>query len=142
MIPAMEVIAEILLQALVWLLEIAGEFLLQMVFEGVAELFGHAVKKRSKRTTPMRPEIAALGYALFGALAGGASLWLMPHLFIQSEPLRFVNLIVTPVLSGAVMGWMGSWRRRHDKSTVRLETFAYGFCFAFAMAVVRFAGGR
>ena len=138
----MEFIAEILLQVLVWLLEIAGEFLLQMLFEGLAELFGHAVKARSRRSEPLRPELAAIGYVLFGAVSGAISLWLMPSLFITSQPLRFVNLIVTPLLSGLVMAWMGSWRRRHDKNTVRIESFAYAFCFAFSMAVVRFTFGH
>jgi hypothetical protein len=138
----MEIIAEILFQIVAWLFEIAGEFLLQMLFEAVAELFGHAVKAKSRRSTPMRPEIAAFGYALFGALAGVASLWLMPNLFIESKPIRFANLIITPLLSGLMMGWVGSWRRRHDRNTVRIESFAYGFCFAFAMAVVRFVGGK
>ena len=138
----MEVIAEILFQILAWLFEIAGEFLLQMLFEGIAELFGHALKAKTRRKTPVRRELAAVGYALFGALAGVASLWLMPDLFIRSDPVRFANLIITPVLSGLVMGWLGTWRRRHDKNTVRIESFAYGFCFAFAMAVVRFLGGK
>ena len=139
----MEIIAEILFQILAWLFEIAGEFLLQMLFEGIAELFGHALKARSpRRKTPLRPELAALAYAAFGTLAGVASLWLMPNLFIKSDPVRFANLIITPLLSGLVMGWMGTWRRRHDKNTVRIESFAYGFCFAFAMAVVRFVGGK
>jgi hypothetical protein len=137
-----EIIAEILLQVLAWLLEIAGEFVLQMLFEGLAELFGHAVKAGSRRSEPVCSELAAIGYVLFGAVSGAASLWLMPNLFIRAAPLRFINLIATPLLSGAVMGWVGSWRRRHDKRTVRLESFAYGFCFAFSMAVVRFVFGR
>jgi hypothetical protein len=140
----MEIIAEILLGLFGWLLEIAGEFLLQMLFEAIAELFGHVFKASAPRRdkAPLRPELAAVGYVLLGAASGAASLWLMPTLFIRSEPLRFVNLVVTPLLSGATMGWIGSWRRRHDKTTLRLESFAYGFSFAFAMAVVRFVFGH
>ena len=138
----MEIIAEILFQILAWLFEIAGEFLPQLLFQGVPQMSGHALKANSPRKTPVRREWAAVGYALFGTLAGAASLWLMPNLFIKSDPVRFANLIITPLLSGLVMGWMGSWRRRHDKNTVRIESFAYGFCFAFAMAVVRFVGGK
>jgi len=140
----MEIIAEILLGLFGWLLEIAGEFLLQMLFEAIAELFGHVFKASVPRRdkAPLRPELAAVGYVLLGAASGAASLWLMPTLFIRSGPLRFVNLVVTPLLSGATMGWIGSWRRRHDKTTLRLESFAYGFSFAFAMAVVRFVFGH
>jgi hypothetical protein len=140
----MEIIAEILLALFGWLLEIAGEFLLQIFFEAIAELFGHVFKASVPRRnkTPLRPELAAVGYMLVGAASGAASLWLMPTLFIRSEPLRFVNLVVTPLLSGATMGWIGNWRRRHDKTTLRLESFAYGFSFAFSMAVVRFVFGH
>ncbi|HMC15044.1 MAG TPA: hypothetical protein VKI18_05400 [Albitalea sp.] len=145
----MEIIAEILFTVFGWVLEIAGEFLLQMLFEGIAELFGHLFKVKifgakspHRAKPPLRPELAAIGYVVLGAASGAASLWLMPTLFIRSEPLRFVNLVVTPLLSGATMGWIGSWRRRHDKTTLRLESFAYGFSFAFSMAVVRFVFGH
>ena len=140
----MEFIAEIVFALFGWLLEIAGEFLLQMLFEGIAQLFGHVFKASATRSarTPLRPELVAIGYVALGAVSGAASLWLMPTLFIRSEPLRFVNLVVTPLLSGATMGWIGGWRRRHDKTTVRLESFAYGFAFSFSMAVVRFVFGR
>jgi hypothetical protein len=140
----MEIVAEILFALLGWVLEIAGEFLLQMLFEGIAQLFGHVFKASVPRRakTALRPELGAIGYVILGAASGVASLWLMPALFIRSEPLRFVNLVVTPLLSGATMGWVGSWRRRHDKTTLRLESFAYGFSFAFAMAVVRFVFGH
>ena len=139
----MEIIVEILFGLFGWLLEIAGEFLLQMLFEGIAQLFGHAVRKRApQRTQAARPEWVAILYVVLGAASGAASLALMPTLFIRSEPLRFVNLVVTPLLSGATMGWIGSWRRRHDKTTLRLESFAYGFAFSFSMAVVRFVFGR
>src|SRR3954468_3578711 len=111
----MEFIVEILFGLFGWLLEIAGEFLLQMLFEGIAQLFGHAVQKRApQRTKATRPEWVAVLYVVLGAASGAASLALMPTLFIRSEPLRFVNLVVTPLLSGATMGWIGSWRRRHD----------------------------
>jgi hypothetical protein len=137
----MEFIAEILLHVLAWLFEIAAEFLVQIVFEGLAELLGHAIKSRSRRTEPVRAELAALGHVALGAACGAASLWLVPSLFIRTEALRFVNLAVTPLACGAVMGWAGAWRRRHGKDIVRLESFAYGFCFAFSMAVVRLVFG-
>jgi hypothetical protein len=139
----MEFIAEILFALLGWVFEIAGEFLLQMLFEGIAQLFGHVFRANvPQRDKTLRPELTATLYVLLGAASGAVSLWLMPNLFIRSMPLRFVNLVVTPLLSGATMGWIGSWRRRHDKTTLRLESFAYGFCFAFSMAVVRFVFGH
>jgi hypothetical protein len=83
-----------------------------------------------------------IGYFIFGTIAGGLSLLVLPALFIQAYWLRIVNLVLTPCASGLVMAWVGSWRRRHEKEVIRLETFAYGFCFAVSMALVRFVWGH
>jgi hypothetical protein len=37
---------------------------------------------------------------------------------------------------------IGTWRRQRDKEVIRLESFAYGFCFAFSMALVRYTFGQ
>jgi hypothetical protein len=33
---------------------------------------------------------------------------------------------------------VGSTLRKRDKKTIRIESFGYGFAFAFGMAVIRF----
>jgi hypothetical protein len=52
------------------------------------------------------------------------------------------NLPLTPLASGLIMEAIGSWRRRRERNVLRLDTFAYGFSFALAMAVVRYAFGN
>ena len=69
-------------------------------------------------------------------------MWLVPTLFIKTPWLRIANLALTPLAMGLLMDAVGSWREQREKAVLRLETFAYGFSFAFAMAVVRFAFGR
>lgn len=138
----MEIFAEIILQVLGWIFQFLGELLLQVLFEAIAELFGHAVKEPFRRPRPVRPWLAAMGYLIFGAAAGGFTVWLVPELFIKAQWLRTANLLLTPVVAGLVMEAIGSWRERRDKEVLRLESFAYGFCFAFAMAVVRYAFGK
>ena len=138
----MEVIAEIILKILGWIFQFLGELLLQMVFEAIAELFGHAVKEPFRRPRPIRPWLAAIGYLIFGAAAGGLTVWLLPELFIKAEWLRVANLLLTPLAAGLIMEAIGSWRERREKEVLRLESFAYGFCFAFSMAVVRYAFGK
>jgi len=134
-----EIIGEIILQVCGWVLQFFGELLLQLVCEAVAELCGHAVKEPFRRPSPVRPWLAAIGYLIFGAAAGGLTLWLVPELFIKAEWLRVANLLLTPLAAGLIMEAVGSWRESRDKEVLRLETFAYGFCFAFALAVVRYA---
>ena len=121
------------------LFEIFGELLLQIVFELLAE-FGWRVASAPFRKSP-HPLVAGIGCAVFGGIAGAISLWLFPHLFIGSPLGRVANLVVTPVLAGGAMAALGAWRRRHDRSTVLLDRFAYAFIFALAMGLVRFRFG-
>jgi hypothetical protein len=132
-----EIIAEIVLQILGWAFQFFGELLLQMIGEAIAELIGHSLKEPFRRPQPAHPALAAFGTLIFGAVAGAISLLIFPDLFIKLEWLRVLNLALTPLAAGALMAWIGRWRRRHEKEVIRLESFAYGFCFAFAMALVR-----
>ena len=121
------------------LFEIFGELLLQIVFELLAE-FGWRSLQQPFKQAP-NPLLAGVGYALFGAVAGGLSLWWFPNLFIGSPVGRIANVIVTPILSGAAMAALGAWRRRRDQPTILLDRFAYAFIFAMAMALVRLRFG-
>lgn len=137
----MEIIIELLLQIFGFLFQILGEFLLQLVVEVIAELFGQRAKQTWQREMPVSAWRAAAGYAAIGAICGAISLWFVPILLLAGGGLRLANLLVTPVLVGALMGAMGAWRRRVGWARIRLDTFAFGFCFAFAMALVRFIWG-
>lgn len=138
----MEAIVEIVVQLVGWLLQFLGELLVQLVSEAVAELIGHSIKEPFRRPQPVRPWLAAIGYLIFGAAAGALSLWLVPELFIKAGWLRTANLVLTPLAAGLMMEAIGAWRERREKEVLRLESFAYGFCFAFSMAVVRYAFGK
>lgn len=83
-----------------------------------------------------------IGYGIFGAIVGAISLWLLPALFISVEWLRIVNLMATPLVAGLMMERLGAWREKKDQETIRLDTFAYGFIFALAMALIRFTWGH
>lgn len=137
----MEIIAELIFQVLGAILQFLGEILLQVIFEFIAELLGHSLKEPFRRPRPIHPWLAALGYLIFGAIAGAISLWVLPALFITSQPLRIANLVITPLVAGTLMAYTGTLRRRHSQETTRLDTFFYGFCFALSMAAVRFAWG-
>lgn len=124
---------------LAFLFEILGEILLQVVVEALAELGLHSL------TAPFRkrpnPWMAGIGYSIFGAGAGagGLSLWLLPAHLVTGEPLRILNLVVTPVVVGLIMSLMGAWRAHRGDPLLRLDRFAYGYLFALSLALVRFA---
>jgi hypothetical protein len=137
-----EIIAEIIVQIVLWILQLLGELLLQVFGELIAGLVGRRAKESFRRLQPFRPWLVAIGYGICGAVAGAISLWLLPSLFISALWLRIVNLIVTPLLAGLLMERLGAWREMKNMATIRLDTFAYGFVFALAMALVRFTWGH
>lgn len=134
----MEIFAEIIIQVVGWILQFLGELLLQAAGEFIAELIGRSLSEPFRRPKPLHPWLAAVGYIIFGALAGAISLWVIPTLFISAPWLRLVNIFLTPFVAGILMATLGSWRERHEQETIRLDSFVYGFFFALSMALVRF----
>ena len=125
----MEFIAELILQFL-------GELLLQLVFESLAKLGFRSLASTVSR--PRHPALAIIGFVLWGAIAGGISLWIFPTSPIADVRWRQVNLFLTPVLVGGIMMGIGRRRSKRGQLVVRLDQFSYAFVFAFAMAVVRY----
>src|SRR5678816_1739861 len=117
------------------LFEFFGELLLQVVGEVLFELGLHGLAAPFRKAA--NPYLATIGYVLFGALAGGLSLWLFPSLFIHSHAGRIANAVVTPLIAGGVMVAIGAWRRGRGQQPVLLDRFAYGYLFALVMALVR-----
>jgi hypothetical protein len=115
--------------------EILGEFLLQVLGEALVELGFHSLAEPFQK--PPNPWLAAIGYALFGAILGGLSLLAFPNNLVP-EPWRLVNLVATPFAVGGLMVAMGAWRARRGQPVLRIDKFAYGYLFALALALVRF----
>lgn len=132
---------ELLAELLAGLLELVGELILQLLLEGLWELGLHCVHKRRGPRRPWSPWLAGPAYAALGALTGILSLWMFPNVLIDTPWVRVLNLLLTPILAGALMAAMGAWRRRRQDTVIRLDKFAYGFLFALAMAAVRLTWG-
>jgi len=119
--------AELFLEVL---LEFAGEALLDLALRAVAEVF------ESFRVAG--PVIASVGYTLLGALAGRFSLLIFPHPLVHPSRLHGINLLVSPIVTGLVMSLIGSTLSRQGKKVTQIESFRYGFAFAFGMALIRY----
>jgi len=122
------------------LFQLLGELLLQVVLEILFELGLQSIAAPFRRKP--NPLFAAIGYALFGAMAGALSLVVFPTLFIVSHSGRLASLAFTPVFAGGAMVAIGAWRRSRDQELIRLDRFAYGYLFALTMALVRFNFGH
>jgi peptidoglycan/LPS O-acetylase OafA/YrhL len=118
------------------LLEIFGEVLLQFFAEALFDLISRAVAEVF-RNSEIKNRSAFAGYALLGVFAGAVSVFLLPHPLFHPARIRGVSLLISPLLTGALMAIIGSMLRRHDRETVRIESFACGAIFAFGMALVR-----
>jgi hypothetical protein len=112
-----------------------GEILLQIFIEALAELGLHAVAEPFRRRP--HPGMAGVGYALFGAVLGAASLLVFPAHFAHGAWL-IVNLAVTPVVAGLLMCLAGRWRARRGQALLRIDRFASGYLFALSLALVRY----
>jgi hypothetical protein len=118
-----------------FLLELLGELLIQIVVEFLVELGIHSIGEPLRK--PPNPWIAAIGYALFGAIIGGLSLLPFPH-NLMPEAWRVANIVLTPLAAGLAMMGMGRWRTRRGDTRLRIDRFGYGYLFALSMALVRY----
>jgi hypothetical protein len=124
------------------LLEIILELLLELLLQLACEtLVLAAIQKRwtkfwTRKTSS--PFLALPIYVGFGVLTGWLSILIIPRSFIRSSSLHGISLIITPSLAGAAMWGIGRLRRRPVGAKARLDTFGYGFAFAFGMAIIRF----
>lgn len=118
--------------------ELVLEFILAAFFELLAEIglrsFGEPFRQRESRN----PVLAAIGYLMFGAILGGISLLVFPNSFVRSESFHGISLFISPILAGFFMSLIGRIRKQQGKSLLRLDSFIYGFLFAFPIAAVRF----
>jgi len=121
---------------LFFVLEFFGEFLLELIIEALFESGAHAVPPRYRKET--NPILAAIGYGLFGAIAGGLSLLVFPHLAIRNPTLQLANLSLTPFAVGGSMALIGHWRAAKGQNGVRFDRFAYAFLFALGMSLSRY----
>jgi hypothetical protein len=127
----MEILFELFFEVILeFLLQVVAELLWELGLRGLAEVF----RKRETHS----PVLAFLGYALLGLLTGGLSLLIFPHRFIRRTTFHGISLVITPLLAGLAMSGVGMLRRRQGKSVMRLDSFSYGFIFAFGMALIRF----
>jgi hypothetical protein len=117
--------------------EIFFELLLQIVGEVLVEGLIHGISGAGPRKAVNT--IIALGFYLsLGALIGLLSLLIFPQSFVRSSRLPGISLIIIPLLAGLTMAGIGRIRRQQGHAVLRLDTFGYGFVFAFGMALMRY----
>lgn len=108
-----------------------------MLAEG-AGLLSRLIRRFRVSVRRSNPIVATVVFALVGLGLGFFSVVLAPHPLLHPSRFHGVSLLISPVISGLVMAWIGrAWRRR-GRDAVQIESFSYGFVFALAIALVRF----
>lgn len=118
------------------LFEILGELLLQLFGESLVEIGLQALAEPFRKSP--HPWLAAPGYLVFGAVAGGLSLLLFPNYLMPTQSWRVYNAALAPVAAGLCMMALGAWRARRGQPVLRIDRFWYGYLFALAFGLIRF----
>jgi hypothetical protein len=122
--------------------ELLFEVLFQVVVEALVALIVQSLRNVFEEPDAVNPILAAIGYLLLGIVFGFASLLLFPHPLFHPSKFHGISLVISPVITGLVMSWVGSTLRRRGRQAVRIESFGYGFTFALGMAIIRFTFAR
>jgi hypothetical protein len=127
-------VEDLLVALLEILLEIFGEFLLQIFFELVAEALSGLINPRRQSS----PAVSAVGIAFVGGISGLFSAWLFPHRLIAARAvLPGLSLLLAPLATGSTMHFLGKRLSRFGRNPSNLATFWGGVLFAFSMALIR-----
>lgn len=132
-----------------FLLELLGVFLeplieaiFQYLIAGLIDLLLRSMGEVFKGFETQRPSRAFCGYGFFGIILGSISLLLFPHHLVHPAKIPGISLLISPVLTGLMLWGTGAILRRQNKKVTRIESFGYGFAFAFSMAFIRFFFAR
>jgi LytS/YehU family sensor histidine kinase len=121
------------------ILELFGEVILQVLLEAVGSLFVRIIGNAFDGVGSESPILAAVGYLALGLVAGLASLFFLPHHLGHPSRFHGISLLISPLITGLIMSQVGAFLRRKDRTTVRIESFLYGFTFALGIAIIRLA---
>lgn len=116
-------------------IQLLAELLLQLMFEGVADL---TFRKW------LSEEPGLLRFAIFtalGTISGLLSLLFFRHHLVVDFTLRLLALFIIPVLVAFLMAKIGRMRRKRGGADHSLEHFfaSWGFAFAFGLMRTAFA---
>ncbi len=119
-----------------------AEVLFEVIFEiagvGLASLLMRATSKLFNTISELNPIATTFVLGALGLLVGSLSVVAYPHPLVPPSRFHGVSVIVSPLITGFAMSQLGRLLRNHGRKVMPIETFGYGFVFAFSMALVRF----
>jgi len=113
------------------------ELVVQLLFEVVLDFAIRWLRSELAKLPYLSAILSGMGYFLIGVVAGFFSVLAIPHPIVHPSRFHGISLLLSPLATGLAMSLIGRLIRRQGKETVRIESFNYGFTFAFGMALVR-----
>ncbi len=119
-----------------FIIEILVEFLIQFFIELLVEVGAHGLKSDQPR---LHPAIAFVVYVVLGAGFGFLSYIFFQQRLLSHPYAQYANIVITPIFVGLAIGAVGAWRSKRGTEPVILDKFLYGYTFALAFAIARYA---
>lgn len=123
----------ILEMILTFLWEIFANLLAQILLELGLRSLVEPFRKSEER----HPVLAFIGCILLGTAAGYLSLVFLPYQLFHAKHLQGYSLFFVPFTCGVSMAALRRLRKRQEKPLVFMDSFTYGYTFAFFMTFVR-----
>lgn len=111
------------------LANLLAQFLLEVGLRSLVEPF--------RKSEARHPVLAFIGCILLGTAAGYLSLLLLPYQVFHAKYLHGYSLFLVPLACGVTMAGLRRLRERQEKPVVFMDSFTYGYTFAFFMTFVR-----
>jgi hypothetical protein len=118
--------------------ECLSEFLFELILSLLADALSRLVRRFFVSTRRVGMALTTVIFAFAGVAAGFVSVWIFPHPLVHPSRIHGMSLILSPLAVGGFMAFLGQGIRRRGRRSAAIESFRYGFIFAFAMAMVRF----
>jgi hypothetical protein len=129
---------ELLSGLLSMIAEVLFEAFLQIIMEFLAVLLLRGARTAFSAITRLGLPVSVFVSGILGLVAGILSLFVFPHTFVHPSRVHGISLLISPLLTGLFMWWVGGSLRMRGKNPAEIESFACGFVFALGMALIRY----
>lgn len=128
---------DLLLAILGAIFEVFGEALCELLLGEIIALIARALRRFRVTIRRSNPVLAGAAFILLGIGIGFLSVLALPNPLVHPSKVHGISLLISPLIAGLMLGYVGRVVHRRGRIPVRIESFSYGFLFAFPFALIR-----
>ena len=129
---------DLLLAFLEPLFELLAEFLLELAFGLFLSFLWRKVRAARWKSRRISLWLILPFLGVVGASVGWISILIIPSPIFHPGRVHGLSLIISHLLTGMAMAFIGSNLKRRKEMPASLESFSGGCSFALGMALIRF----